>query len=275
MLTLVTALYKSDRYLPGYFSRLYPFVAELKNRGIEFEVIFVPQKPTELEKKLLAEAAKNSWCRIYENPEPSLYMAWNTGVLNAKGDVVGFWNADDWRYVDGTIEAYNLVMAGADVAYSPFRIRRYLQVLGHDVLVHIQRIDKQVPGFNDATYNQFLTGMHCGPFFMFNRKFYDQVGPFDEQFRTVADFDWCLRAAKISKNFKRGKQLIGSFRVDGRGVSAGGRPRHFAEDNIVYLRHGINNKIVDNQTVPGVEELMKDYRANAVKFHGEWQTYSN
>jgi len=266
MISIITALYKSDRYLPGYFQRLMPFVAELQKRDIPFEVIFVPQLPTPLEKKILAEVSGQPWCRIFENSVPSLYAAWNRGVLEARGDVVGFWNADDWRYVDGTLEAYNLIKQGADVVYSPFRIRRYLQLLGRDFLVHIQSIDRQVPEFNEHTYPTFLYQMHCGPFFMFRQTLYDQVGPFDEQFKTVADFEWCVRAAKVTKKFVRAKQLIGSFRVDGRGVSAGGKPRHMAENNIVYIRHGqVNN----TKLWPETEEYMKAYDPKKIFFQGQ------
>jgi GT2 family glycosyltransferase len=266
MLSIVTALYKSDRYLPGYFKRLYPFVEELQKKGVPFEVIFVPQHSTDFEKKLLAEAAKNSWCRVIENETPSLYMAWNTGVLNAKGEAVCFWNADDWRYAEGTLEAYEAIQKGADVAYSPFRIRRYLHVFGHDVLVHIQRIDRQVPEYTEQTRPDFLFNMHCGPFFLFSRKFFETVGPFDEQFKTVADFEWCVRAAKLSAKFHRCKKLIGSFRVDGRGVSAGGKPKHMAENNIVYIRH---NQLGHTKLWPNTEEYMKAYDTKKISFRGK------
>jgi glycosyltransferase involved in cell wall biosynthesis len=263
MISFVTALYKSDRYLPGYFKHLLPFAAELQRRNEEFEVIFVPQQPTALEKEMLASVSKEPWFRLKELPQPSLYGAWNAGVLEARGQFIGFWNADDWRYVNGSLEAVDLFKNGADLVYSPFRIRRYLNLFGRDFLVHIQRIDRQVPEFNERTSPTFLYQMHCGPFFMFRKTLYDQVGPFDEQFKTVADFEWCVRAAKATKKFVRAKQLIGSFRVDGRGVSAGGKPRHMAENNIVYIRH---NQLSKHPLWSNTQEYMKAYDPKHIKF---------
>jgi hypothetical protein len=86
--------------------------------------------------------------------------------------------------------------------------------------------------------------MHCGPFFIFTRELYNKMGPFDEQFKIVADFDWCVRAAKITDKFFLGKESAGVFRVDGKGLSSGGKPIHQAENNIVYRRHGVEDKIV-------------------------------
>ncbi len=263
-LSLVTALYKSDRYLPGYFRHLYPFVNKLRSLGVDVEVVFVPQKPSDLEKKYLEQASANTWCRIYEGDTPSLYMAWNIGTLMAKGDVVGFWNADDWRYIKGTLEALSLFKQGAELVYSPFRIRRYMNFFGQDILVFIKEINKQVPEFNNQTYPTFLYQMHCGPFFMFDKKLYAKVGPFDEQFKIVGDFDWCIRAAAIKAKLVRGRGLLGSFRVDGRGVSSGGRLKHMAENNIVYIRH--------KQTCPkwsNTENFMKLYDPGKIFFQGQ------
>src|SRR5581483_9056136 len=118
----------------------------------------------------------NSWCREINSPNPSLYGAWNSGTLAARGEAVAFWPMDDFRYPAGIKEAHDLIQKGADVVYSPFRVRRYFNILGHDVLVYIQKVDKQVPEFNDATYPEFLHSMHCGPFYMFNKNLYFRVG---------------------------------------------------------------------------------------------------
>ena len=264
MISIITAIYRSDRYLPDYSRRLLHFVKEMRKRNIPFEMIFVPQLATPMEKKILSEIASESWCKIIESDTPSLYRAWNDGVAAAKGDIIGFWNADDIRYVDGLIEGIDLIEKGSELVYFPFRIRRYLKIFElFDLLVHIQKIDKQVPEFNETTYKDFTRSMYCGPFFIFKKSLYEKVGPFDEQFKIVGDFDWCVRAAKITKKFARAKKLIGSFRVDGRGLSAGGRPRHTAENNVVYIRHQAQDKIT-----PVSPELIKEYDPRKIFFHG-------
>ena len=89
------------------------------------------------------------------------------------------------------------------------------------------------------------------------------VGPFDEQFKIVGDFDWCIRAALISNNFVLSQKIAGVFRVDGKGLSAGGRIAHKVENNIVYLRHGILDKVV---SVP--HELMAPYNKEMIFSEG-------
>jgi hypothetical protein len=96
--------------------------------------------------------------------------------------------------------------------------------------------------------------MMVGPFFVFARRLYDRIGPFDEQFRIVGDFEWCVRAAKVT-DFHFARSIGGAFIHDGTGLSARGNPRHPAENNIVYLRHGALDKIQ-----PVDPALMRQYR---------------
>ena len=183
MISIVTALYKSDYYLPAYLKALRKFVAELQKRRVAFEVIFVPQKSNEKEKELLKTVSGQSWCRIIENPTPSLYMAWNTGASNARGDVIGFWNVDDIRFWPAVVEAEALVKAGADVVYFPFIIHRHLRMGPLDIVVAFKKIQGKAIEFEKR---KFEISFPAGPHFMFSKKAYQAVGPFDEQFRARA-----------------------------------------------------------------------------------------
>jgi glycosyltransferase involved in cell wall biosynthesis len=263
MITFVTPMYKSDRYLRNFRSVVVSCVKQLERLNVKCEVIFVPKDPTKVERDFLNSLKQYPWFREIDSPNPSLYGAWNSGALSARGEVIGFWPVDDYRYAEGVNEAVGLFKQGADLVYSPFRVRRYLNFFGHDFLVYIQTVKKQLPEFNEKTYPEFLRSMMCTPFFIMKKQFYLKVGPFDEQFKIAGDFDWCIRAAKTSNNFKRGKIWSGSFRVDGRGASAGGTPRHTAENNIVYFRHRVQEKITK-----GFEELMKEYDSKTVMFRG-------
>lgn len=267
MVSIVAALYKSERYLPAFVKHLREFAAYLQERDFEFEIIFVPQLPSDFEKNIFKSLAGESWFRLQENQKPSLYAAWNTGTEIAKGSVVGFWNADDIRFPEAVIEAEHLVKNGANIVYFPFKIKRYLVIGGLDIPVHLQTVDGPVLDFEQKKFQQTMT---CGPHFMFRRSFFEQVGPFDEQFKVVGDFDWCVRAAYITDKFARGKNLSGIFRVDGRGLSAGGTRRHMAENNIVYRRFAMTDKIV-----PGYEEEMNAYDPRTLLFRGSRKPFSS
>ena len=263
MFSIITALYKTDNYLAEYKNKLESFVAALKQENIPVEVVLVPREPSVFERSLINELTSHDWCREVSSESKGLYGAWNSGVSAAKGEILGFWNVDDFRYMEGVKEGLDLITQGADLVYFPFRIRRYLNLFGYSLLVHIQRIDSQVPEFNEQTKTEFLRSMLCGPFFIFKKSLYDRVGPFDEQFRSAADFDWCIRAAKIGQ-FKRGQKLGGSFRVDGKGISSGGKDFLTAENNTICLRHHIKDKI---KTIN--PELMKPYDPANITYRGE------
>lgn len=261
--SLITALYsKSDPYLPNYFKRLRDFTEKLKARNVNFEIVFVPQQPTAFARGLLAQVSQEPWFVMKELTTPALYSSWNAGVLTASGKVVGFWNVDDIRFVDAVLEACELVNGGADVIYFPFIIKRYLSFLGFNVRVYSRRIDKQLPTVFDR--RQFTTGMNCGPHFMFRRSLFKQVGPFDEQFKIVGDFDWCARAATYTDKFVKGQNLSGIFRVDGHGLSAGINPRRVAENNVVYIRFEASANVQ-----PVSEELAKAYDIDHLLYLGQ------
>jgi len=262
MISIVTALYKSDYYLPAYLKALRKFVAELQKRRVAFEVIFVPQKSNEKEKELLKTVSGQSWCRIIENPTPSLYMAWNTGASNARGDVIGFWNVDDIRFWPAVVEAEALVKAGADVVYFPFIIHRHLRMGPLDIVVAFKKIQGKAIEFEKR---KFEISFPAGPHFMFSKKAYQAVGPFDEQFKIAGDFDWCARAAAKGLSFAQGREYSGNFRVDGRGLSTGGSPRHVVENNIVFIRQTAWDRM---QLAD--ETIIKEYRPKHIFFHGDY-----
>jgi hypothetical protein len=170
-------------------------------------------------------------------------------VRAAAAECIGFWNVDDIRNADALREAREAMRAGAELVYFPFfeitRTKRW--GFFNDFAISFVT----VPSFNRA---DFTRGMMVGPFFIFARKLYDRIGPFDEQFHIVGDFEWCVRAAKVT-DFHFARALGGAFIHDGTGLSARGNPRHPAENNIVYLRHGALDKIQ-----PADPALMREYR---------------
>src|SRR3989339_415340 len=105
MITIITALYKSDKYLPSYAKKINVVAEVLTENNIKFEFILVPQLPTNNEKLILDELAKLPWLRVIENEKPSLYAAWNRAIENSKGDGICFWNVDDSRVPEALMDA--------------------------------------------------------------------------------------------------------------------------------------------------------------------------
>ena len=258
MITLVSSLYKPEEYLDGYLTRLKDFARDISGRVPGFEIVIVGNDTSAATRKKLEEFMKTNntsdWFRACHVSRESLYASWNRGVALAKNDIIGFWNVDDIRYPEAVIDAARLVKEnGADLVYFPFIIKWYLKFFGLAFLVKIKKIVP--PVFNRR---EFARSMHCGPFFIFSRSLYDKVGPFDEQFRIVGDFDWCIRAVKISDKFMLSAKVAGVFKRTGDTLS-GGNLRHAAENNIVYIRHGVEDKIQ-----PVIVDLEAEYDPSRV-----------
>jgi len=263
MISIVTSLFRSDSYLDKYQKNLVFFVDYLLKKNIDFEIIIIANDPTKKE-ITFAEFFKNrSWFTFVSVPRETLYASWNRGVRISKGNFIGFWNVDDVRRPEAIVKAVELFDEGAQVVNFPFVVRWYIKFFGYHLLVKWKKI---IPPAFDRI--EFTRSMHCGPFFIFSKETYKNVGQFDEQFKIVADFDWCIRAAKFTDKFYLAKEPAGVFRVDGKGLSSGGKPIHQAENNIVYKRYGVEDKIV-----VGYEDLEQQYCVDKIKVDGQYNKF--
>lgn len=262
MISIISAIYKSERYLGQYLTHAKKFADFLIAKNIPFEIIIIPTNPSEKERQLLESVKNETWCRIHEFNKRGLYAAWNEGVRVSKGNVIGPWNADDIRFPEAVIEAEKLAQEGSDISYYPFYIKRYLTLGPISIPVKTRTVNGPVLEFEKR---KFETTMTAGPHFMFSKQAFEKVGPFDEQFKIAGDFDWCARAAALGLKFQCGKEFSGVFRVDGNGLSAGANTRLVAENNVVYKRRGALDKVKT-----GAEALESEYRLDKRLFSGEW-----
>ncbi len=182
MITLITSLYRSEKFLPAYIKDVEAF--HKASEGITLELIIVANDITEKEKELLSSLSKHEWIRVIEVPRENLYASWNRGVREAKGEYIGFWNVDDQRFPDALIAASEEFKKGAELVYFPFLYKRYVSIAGIDILAKKKIIDP--PLFNKESFRH---GMHAGPFFLFKKELFDKNGPFDESFKIAGDFD--------------------------------------------------------------------------------------
>lgn len=263
MVTLITSLYRSEKYLSSFLQQAAECLSRINTAGTSAESLIIANDATPEEKNMLKSVSDNPFFRVLFVPREPLYATWNRGVSEAKGDLIGPWNVDDMRFPEAVIEAERLVLAGADVIYFPFIIKRYISVAGVSFPVMRKKIQGEVLNFERR---KFETGMICGPHFMFTKNAFEKVGYFDEQFKIAGDFDWCTRAAALGLNFRLAQSFSGVFRVDGNGLSAGATNRKLQENSLVYLRRGVGNKIEHEQIIRSV-----GLRSEVLLHGGEWQ----
>lgn len=227
----------------------------LNKKNINFEFIIIANDPDEKEKFYLNKLKDNPAFNILSVPREKLYASWNRGISLTKGDRIGFWNVDDVRFSKSIVEGEEKFKAGADLVYFPLIVAWFFK----KIPFRFKRI--KPPEFN---IKEFTRSMFCGPFFMFSKEFYNRVGPFDEQFKICADFDWCIRAAKNNPKFVLANKCGGIFCVDGTGLSAGRNTTRTVENNVIYKRHKVFDKIVKDES-----GLHKDYDAQKIFYQEE------
>jgi hypothetical protein len=254
-LSIITSVYRARRHLRTFGGAIERTCASVLASGLSVEWVVVANAPSRREARILHRVTTRLGERgvavqsILLKERESLYASWNRGVRRGRGRVCAFWNVDDFRNPAALVGGVRAIDNGTPLAYFPF-VEVWLR---HSVLSSgVRKADfVDPPGFNRL---EFSRSMHTGPFFMFARSLYDQVGPFDEQFRIAGDFEWVARAA-VATEFVRGSEIGGLF-VRGEGTLSGGPElRQVAENNVVYLRYGAFDKVT---TVP--EELMGQYQ---------------
>jgi glycosyltransferase involved in cell wall biosynthesis len=232
-ISLVTSLYRSEAFLKEYTRQVLDVAAHLKqDAGLMLEVVIVANDASEDERRWIREltaganmAGTPTIFPIYVERE-TLYASWNRGIQASSGRCVGVWNVDDVRTAGALAEGHQMISQGCGLVYFPFTLMYPSRLIG------MKRELYKAPPFN---YDVFTKKMRSGPFIMFGRDTYDEVGPFGEHFKIAGDFDWCIRAADRVKVCP-GTQHAGIFKIHGSNLSNVGNPLQQVEINIIQLR---------------------------------------
>lgn len=231
--TIVTSLYRSDTFLPRYCDQLVSVGNALQQAGTALEVVLVVNDATPFERQTIAElAARASGVfqvkPLYVEREP-LYASWNRGIEASTGECLGFWNVDDIRTAEALIEGNQRIHAGCRLIDFPYTLIQIERSVGG--IHRTTPVEYQAFPYDIETYNP-LDRLRTGPFFMFARTLYDEVGAFDPRFKIVGDFEWNIRASKMT-SFCRGQAHSGKYVIHGENLSASSLLP--VEENIVLM----------------------------------------
>jgi len=174
------------------------FLWELPNQTIfdDIEVVLDLNEPTEEELVLVNAFMKLHPRRLKVMIKPKVVpigVSMNECIDEASADLVAIWNIDDLRTPDSL-----------EKQAQRFYDRPHCGVVhGNFVIV------KQFGGFmgkhvshdraNYDTPEELTRSMILGPFFGFRKSLVNEVGMFDEQLKTGADFDMAIRLAAKSE----------------------------------------------------------------------------
>ena len=254
--SMITSLYASGRHLPAFLARLETCLSSVEREGYRAEAILVANAPDRRERRILREVMASPWWRDHSRllivPRETLYASWNRALRASRGAVVGFWNVDDYRNPAAIVEGIELVRRGHAVVRFPWVFVREGRPgrLGDDRVVLFNDREQQAALKPDLDF--------ClGPFFMFDRRLFDEYGPFDEQFHVVGDYDWQLRVVPHT-GLDWGEQTAGVFVTDGTNLCGNGSARPLLEENVLMARYGLERDPWPLDERAG--KLVADYR---------------
>lgn len=221
-ISLITSLYRSDAHLPTYINTVQNVIAQ---SDLTVEIIVVANDATPTEQRLLTTFAQQTpHVQVLHCPRETLYASWNRGIAAASSNIIGFWNVDDTRTIEGLQTAYDALTGAYSLVDFAF------QVL-------VQETNTQTTHPPQYRQHNLSPKAGVGPFFMFTRTLYEQAGPFNPLFRITGDFEWSKRDPVRSTGVKRSEVVAGTFTLHGDNLSGGTHPREWVEFNIVLLEH--------------------------------------
>jgi glycosyltransferase involved in cell wall biosynthesis len=239
-LSIVTSTYRAEAYLPKYIRHALEVSWQLANQGITVEYVMIANDPTPQELQSLHEFRREHGnVHLIEVVREGVYASWNRGVRAAQGEIVGFWNVDDVRFSEPLIDGVQAIRGGCQLVYFAHTVVRTDN--RWQLRPHYQTYDA-IPYDPDAHRRR----MKCGPFFIFARSLYDQVGAFDERFNIAGDWEWCIRATQVT-DFCPIDRVAGYFWLHGANLSDVGNPAQTAEENIIRLMQGDDHLVVPIQ----------------------------
>lgn len=172
----------------------------------------------------------------------SLGRSWNALMSLGEAKYVALWNVDDVRHPESLRVQADYLDAHEDAVavYGPFgESSRYGT---HPIRVH---------EVNPRSPQELKSGMHLGPFFMFRRDVLGEIGGFDEQFMSAADYDFALRLANIG-HIGHLSTSLGNFLNTGSGLSTSRRGAQPVERTAVELRHGLHSRVKARYLTPAL-----------------------
>lgn len=169
-------------------------------------------------------ARQNSFVRVLEGPDGGIYDGFNRAIAAARGDIVGFLNADD-ELPDGALGAVAAAFAnpqGNDQSHPSYRSGPFDFLSGSVEYSQNGVIQQRLS--HDSPYSSAggLFGIPAINTRFFPRAVIEQLGPFKTNIGLAADREFLLRTATLGFKGRNMPQCLYRYRIhDGSSTIAG------------------------------------------------------
>ena len=133
-------------------------------------------------------------CKVISEPDKGLYDAMNKGIRMATGDYLCFLNAGDELHENETLQKIVYTLKGKELPDVIYGETAIVDEEGH--FLHMRRLSTP----EHLHWKSFKEGMLVCHQAFFARRELALANPYDLRYRFSADFDWCIRIMKQSKN---------------------------------------------------------------------------
>ena len=133
-------------------------------------------------------------CKVISEPDKGLYDAMNKGIRMATGDYLCFLNAGDELHENETLQKIVYTLKGKELPDVIYGETAIVDEEGH--FLHMRRLSTP----EHLHWKSFKEGMLVCHQAFFARRELGLANPYDLRYRFSADFDWCIRIMKQSKN---------------------------------------------------------------------------
>jgi GT2 family glycosyltransferase len=239
-ISTITPCYNMGKYFKIFLDEL-----PKQENFDEIEIVLDHNDPSKEELRLVEIFQKEHPHRlkhIVTSPVEPIGVSMNTCIKHAEGDLLAIWNVDDLRTPYGLLkQAEKIRTDNYDVVHGNFvQVNQFGNRHGK-LFDHTQYKDK---------HPVLHTGMCYGPFFMFKKELLEHTGYFDEQLKSGADYDFCMRLGRQG-TVGTIPTVLGYYLNEGKGASTNGDGLQPIERTVVEMRYGMHEKI-DPQYVASV-----------------------
>lgn len=253
--TVLTSLYKCEKYLQSYFD----WLRRIDNQE-EVEVLLLHNAPIQAELDIIGQnISELPFVRHIIIPElEGLYVTWNRGIRLAEGQYVCVWNVDDIRFPESLSLQAATLDENLDVllTYCDFYYMfQYGSISDEKVLNEDFQLNPSA----------FFTSHQIGCFPMWRKDLHEKLGYFDEQFFLVADFDFQIRLARTGK-VKKTDGILGAYLEDVPEKLSSNLKWQIVERNALYLRYAIYEYL----NWSSIFSVCQKYKPDQMKKGNDW-----